>query len=339
MNLLWSQLKKTARVQAWWSSKFSPLLGTFYATICYVESPILPLIPRLLLLLSSLVVGATYVSVINDWTDLADDLAGGKRNHLADKPAAFPVLVLVGCLLLGLGMGIYLWQLSILSGLLYLGSWVVFSAYSLPPLRLKRRGLAGVLADASGSYFFPQLLAVSLVPTWTGRPLPVWWYILVGVWAFACGVRNILYHQLGDAEADEQAKVNTWVRVRGMKFTQQVGQLVAFPIELIGLALLLGLSKQWWPLIMLATYIGLEAFKGRLWQKHALVLDPNARLLLAEYYEVFYPLGFLLVLLTRQLGAWLVLGGHVLFFAQPFWQACRYLGLAFFLSGRKLVRR
>lgn len=338
-ELLRARLAETSRIQAWWSNKFAPVLGTFYATVCLVGGPVVALLPRLLLLLLALVVGATYVSVLNDWTDLADDLAAGKRNHFAGRSAAFPALVLGSCLAAGLGLGLWLWHASPLCAGLYLGSWVAFSAYSLAPVRLKQRGLAGVLADASGSHFFPQLLAVATAGAWTGHAVPGYWLAAVGTWALGCGVRNILYHQLEDVAADAAAGVSTWVTQRGPGFTQRVGQWVAFPAEVLGLGALLLLSGQRWPGLLLLAYLALEGVKWRLWGQPARVLEPHARLLLNEYYEVFYPLGFLLVLMARQPAALLALGVQVLLFARCFWQVGHFGGVVAWQLAQKGLRR
>ncbi|RYU79426.1 UbiA family prenyltransferase [Hymenobacter persicinus] len=329
------KLAETARVQAWWSYKFSPVLATFYATVCYLGAPVWPLVPKLLLLLAALVVGATYVSVINDWTDQEDDRLAGKHNRVAGKSKALPATILVFCLVAGLGMGYYFWQWSPTSTWLYLGAWVAFSLYSLPPFRFKKRGLVGVLADASGSHFFPQMLTVSLASAWVGHALPGLWYGAVGAWALACGLRNILMHQLDDAQADEEAGVNTWVRICGPRLAQRLGQMVIFPVEVLGFAGLLVLSRQVWPVALLGVYLALEGFKWRLWGNRAMILEPQARMLLNNYYEVFYPLAFLLVLSFRHPVDSLVLGLHVLLFAGCFWETTRQLVWAASLTVRK----
>ncbi|TGE25351.1 hypothetical protein E5K00_09235 [Hymenobacter aquaticus] len=333
------QLAEIARVQDWWSCKFSPVLATFYASACLAGVTVWPLLPKLLLLLLSLTVGATYVSVINDWTDQADDQAGGKYNRVANKPTVFPMALLVLCLGTGLVLGVYFWHTSPLSGMLYLGSWVAFSCYSLPPIRLKKRGLAGVLSDASGSHLFPQLLTVSLVSAWTSHPLPGLWYAAVGVWALACGIRNILLHQLDDVEADAQAGVSTWVSLRGTRFAQRFGQYVVFPIEVLAFGTMLVLSQQIWPVLLLGVYAAMEAFKWRLWSSPPRVLQPNSRILLGEYYEVFYPLAFVLVLSLRHpIDGW-VLALHLLLFGLRFWQTVYLFGWAGSLVVRKVMSR
>ncbi|MCB2377812.1 UbiA family prenyltransferase [Hymenobacter sp. BT635] len=333
------QLAEIARVQDWWSCKFSPVLATFYASACLTGLPVWPLLPQLLLLLLGLTVGATYVSVINDWTDQADDHAGGKYNRLANKSRAFPTILLLLCLGTGLVLGIYFWRCSPLSGLLYLGSWVAFSCYSLPPIRLKKRGLAGVLSDAAGSHFFPQLLTVSLVAAWTDQTLPTLWYAAVGVWALACGLRNILLHQLDDVEADAQAGVTTWVTLRGARFAQRFGQFVVFPVEVLAFGSMLVISQQLWPVLLLLVYAGLEVFKWRLWSSPPMVLQPNSRIMLGEYYEVFYPLAFVLALSARHpIDGW-VLALHLLLFGLRFWQTLRLVGWAGSLVVRKILSR
>lgn len=336
---LGSKLVQITRVHSWWSYKFSPVLATFYATACFAHAPVWPLVPRLLLLLGALVVGAIYVSVINDWTDLDDDRLGGKYNHMADRSKVFPALLILGCLLAGLGMGVYFWHWNPVSSLLYLGSWVAFSLYSLPPIRVKNRGLLGVLADASGSHLFPQLLTASLAAAWTGYTLPILWYVALGTWAWACGIRNILLHQLDDVEADAKAGVYTWVRVRGPQFTRRIGQAVIFPVEVVSFSLLLVLNQQLWPALFLLPYLLLEGFKWRLWGNRAQVLEPGARVLLNEYYEVFYPLGLLLVLSSQHTSDLLVLGLHLLLFGRCFWQTAKYLGWAGALTARKTLDR
>ncbi|RZK63076.1 MAG: hypothetical protein EOO59_00765 [Hymenobacter sp.] len=313
----------TARVGDWWLYKFSPILATFYATVGLAGGPLLPLLGRLLVLLLSLVVGAVYVSIVNDWTDRADDAAGGKANRLAGRSPRFIGLALGSCLLAGGGFGWYFWQLDQLSALLYLGAWVVYSLYSLPPARLKGRGLAGVLADAAGAHFFPLLLTVALAGRWTGQAVPAAWWAAMGAWALAGGIRNILWHQLADADADAQAGVGTFVRRRGQRLAQRLGQALAFPVEIgaFGMVLLL-LSQPAWAVAMLGLYGGLEWCRWRIWGYRPAVLAPDSRLVLNDYYQFFFPLALLLGQARRYPADGLVLVLH----AGLFWPSVQQLG-------------
>jgi hypothetical protein len=309
----------TARVGDWWFYKFSPILATFYATAALASGSLLPLLGRLLVLLLSLVVGAVYVSMVNDWTDLADDAAGGKANRLAGRSLRFIGLALGGCLVLGAGFGWYFWQLDRLSALLYLGSWVAYSLYSLPPARLKVRGLAGVLADAAGAHFFPLLLTVALASRWTGQAVAPAWWAAIGAWALASGIRNILWHQLADAEADDQAGVDTFVRRRGVRLAQRLGQWLAFPVEIgsFGMVLLLlGPGQLAWAVLLLGLYAGLEWCRWRIWGYRPAVLAPDSRLVLNDYYQFFFPLALLLAQALRYPADALVLVLHGVLFGR-----------------------
>jgi hypothetical protein len=313
----------TARVGDWWFYKFSPILATFYATAGLAGGPLLPLLGRLLVLLLSLVVGAVYVSIVNDWTDLADDAAGGKTNRLAGRSPRFIGLALGSCLLAGGGFGWYFWQFDRLSALLYLGSWVAYSLYSLPPARLKVCGLAGVLADAAGAHFFPLLLTVALASRWTSQAVPPAWWAAIGAWALASGIRNILWHQLADADADAQAGVDTFVRRRGVRLAQRLGQVVAFPVEVgaFGMVLLL-LSQPLWAVALLGLYAGLEWCRWRIWGYRPAVLAPDSRLVLNDYYQFFFPLSLLLTQALRYPADGLVLVLHT----GLFWPSVQQLG-------------
>lgn len=327
-----------ARASEWWAYKFAPILATAYATATLAGVSLWPRLPQVLALLLALTVGASYVSLINDWTDRADDAAAGKPNRLAQTPGGVVALLLVLSLGAGLGCGWYFWQLRPLAGLLYLGAWVAYSLYSLPPFRLKERGLLGVLADAAGAHFFPQLLTTMLVSEWAGQPVSGLWLLAVSGWALGCGVRNILWHQLGDAAHDVQAGVMTFVTRQGRAAARWLAHWLAFPLEIMGFGLLLGLSQQVLPVLLLLLYAGLEWFRQRVWHTRLVIAEPvpNHRILLNEYYEVFYPLAFLAIQVSRYPADGLVLTLHLLLFGRHYWRSAQALGQAAVIIGRKI---
>lgn len=310
------RLAAVARVTEWWGYKFAPILATCFATALLGPHSIWEISGRLLLLLLALTMAATYVSLLNDWTDRADDKAAGKANRLAQASAGRFATLLGVCLAAGAGFMVYFWYVGQAVCLLYLGTWVVYTLYSLPPFRLKGRGLAGVLADAAGAHLFPQLLATALVICWTRQPWPLLWLATVGVWALTSGLRNIIWHQLSDAANDAQVGLRTFVTRHGAGRARWVAEWLLFPLEILTLLTLLLLGGHLAPAMALGLYGGLVLVRGLGWKQTLVIAQPgpNQHILLNEYYEVFYPLALLLTACSYRPVDGLALAGFVVLF-------------------------
>lgn len=324
------RLAAVARVTEWWGYKFAPILATCFATALLADYSLWALSGRLLLLLLALTVAATYVSLLNDWTDRADDHAAGKANRLAQVSAGRFALLLGGCLAAGSGLAAYFWWVGHEASLLYLGTWGAYTLYSLPPVRLKGRGLAGVLADAAGAHLFPQLLAMTLVGKWTQHPLPTLWMVAVATWALASGVRNIIWHQLSDAANDAQAGIRTFVTGRGAAAARRTAEWLAFPLEVLALFTLLALGGRTAPVVALGLYGGLLLVRRLHWKMTLVIAQPgpHPHIVLNEFYEVFYPLALLLAACRLHPADGLALGGFVGLFAYSIWPTVQTLGNA-----------
>ncbi|WP_305010583.1 UbiA family prenyltransferase [Hymenobacter mellowenesis] len=332
-------LLRMARASEWWAFKFAPILATAYATAAFAQVPLWPLLPRLLLLLLALTVGATYVSVLNDWTDRADDHAAGKPNRLAGQSPRVVAAMLAGCAAAGLWAGIYFWQVSPMSAGLYLGAWVAYSLYSLPPVRLKVRGGWGLLADMAGAHLFPQLLTAALVSQWAGAAALGWWLAAVGAWAVGCGLRNILWHQLGDAANDARAGVGTFVVRHGEPAGRRLA-VAALVLEAVGLGLLLYLGRQPLAYLALVLYGSITYLRARVWQQPVVIAQSRAgqHLLLNDYYEVYYPLALLLGQAWHHPADAGVLALHIGLFGLHSWHRLRLWGAALAVLGGKMQR-
>ncbi|HWW42405.1 hypothetical protein, partial [Pedobacter sp.] len=81
------EIKKIIRSADWWEYKLPPLLAIGYATALKTPEPFLSLMPHLLFILFSIIIGAIYVSIINDITDIEIDQASGKKNKMANMPS------------------------------------------------------------------------------------------------------------------------------------------------------------------------------------------------------------------------------------------------------------
>ncbi|MCA1616426.1 MAG: UbiA family prenyltransferase [Acidobacteria bacterium] len=310
-----SHISQTIRAFDWWEHKLSPTFATVYATAFLLNLSLVSLWPLYLLALAALVPGAAYVSVINDLTDMEDDLASGKENRLAGKSRAFVAAALACCLLPGAAVAFY-WRNDPLLLPLYLAAWAAFSLYSIPPFRLKSRGVLGVLADASGAHLFPTLLVVSLVFRRGGAPVDTVWFAAVALWSLCFGLRGILWHQLTDLENDEKTGVRTFVRGRTIAQLRGVGNFVIFPVELAAFAVMLWRAGSRLAFAFLCLYALVEWSRKWMWRMNLVVVAPRPRysLLMLEYYEVFYPLAFLLASSARRAEDALLIAAHLLLF-------------------------
>jgi hypothetical protein len=291
----WLEVPRIARAVEWWEFKLSPILATAYATAFLLKVRVTSLWPQLLLLLVALAACATYVSLINDLTDLKEDLASGKANRLAGKSRTFVAAAFACCILPGVAAALF-WRGEPLLLSLYSASWVAFTLYSLPPFRLKGRGALGLLADASGAHLFPSLLAAALVYRAQAGAAGALWFAAVGVWALSYGVRGILWHQLGDLRNDEKVGLSTFARRHTMTSLRGLGNFVVFPAEVAAFCFVLRQAGSPLAFALLVYYALLTFLRKRLWGVGLVVVTPRARAYIAmqEYYEVFFPLAFLL---------------------------------------------
>jgi 4-hydroxybenzoate polyprenyltransferase len=303
------------RGDCWWEHKLSPILATVYATAALSRIPFPSLWPVVALALPALIVCASYVSVLNDLTDAKDDQASGKSGRWPGGTRVYPALLLAGCMAAG-GAFLIVWRKDALLFYAYLLPWLAFTLYSAPPFRLKVRGIWGVLADASGAHLFPTLFAVVLVYHWSRGEATTQWTILIALWAFAAGVRGILWHQLEDAVNDRKIGLHTFVCLHGTKTAERLG-LLAFLLEFAAFLIMLWLTRNALTLLFLILY-GLFAFvRRRLLGIGLTVIKPAraSRMAMAEYYIVLYPLAYLLTASLQHPSAlWLVLFHGILFF-------------------------
>ncbi|ACU04224.1 UbiA family prenyltransferase [Pedobacter heparinus] len=332
---------KVIRSAEWWAHKLPPLLAIGYATVLMSAVPLYRVSLWLVFLLASLVVGAIYVSVINDITDLEEDLASGKPNRIQQIPEKLRWTIPVACIFFGTIFGYFLYP-DLLSCLLYLLSWIVFSLYSIRPVRLKNRGILGVFADGCGSHLFPSLLMVSSVSYITHQEMNWVWFASVGVWAFCYGLRGILWHQFADRVNDIKVNLNTYAsKIEPQDFKKQ--SMLLITLELIALSILLTQLALLAPYIALLLYLVLlylryTAYKNQI----VLIIKPNSgpfQILMADYYQMFFPISLLVFASITDNLNFIALIVHMLLFPYLIWLAiydyARIIGIKILQLTRK----
>jgi 4-hydroxybenzoate polyprenyltransferase len=304
------------RADCWWEHKLSPILATIYATATLSRIPFQSLWPVVALALLSLVVCASYVSVLNDLTDAEEDRASGKPSRWPGESRVYPRLLLAACVAAGGGF-LIVWRKNMLLFCAYLLCWLAFTLYSAPPFRLKVRGIWGVLADASGAHLFPTLFAVLLVYHCNRTQASAAWTILIALWSFAAGVRGILWHQVEDAVNDRKIGLRTFACLHGTKAAERLGVL-AFLLEFAAFSLMLWLARNPLASLFLVLYGLFALVRWRLLGIGLTVINPGqaSRMAMAEYYIVLYPLAYLLTASWQQPSALLLLLFHGALFSR-----------------------
>ncbi|MEN9470523.1 MAG: hypothetical protein RL630_2256 [Verrucomicrobiota bacterium] len=300
------------RSGTWWEFKTPIFLGIAYLSACAGGVPLESLWPQQLKILIALVPLASFVCVLNDITDQRDDQRAGKANTMAGKSLLFQALWLAACLVSGACAVWFCFEADTQALWIYLANWLVFTLYSVPPVRLKKRGALGVLADASGGQCLPSIWAALLV-----APKASFGFLAaLGIWAFALGLRSIIFHQAGDIESDRKSGVPTLAVRFGLGRLAWLIRLAIFPFEMFGFAVLLWFSGSPFVLPFLAIY---GFFQFALWRwlrvKPVLVI-PSAvcRMFFLKYYQLWLPLGMILTLALQYPLALLLLPFHAIFF-------------------------
>jgi hypothetical protein len=317
---------KTIRASEWWGYKVAPLLAIGYATAMDAGKSLLEAGPYLLYVLLALALGAAYVSVINDITDMEEDLAIGKKNRMAGVPPSrrwiFPVLALVAG-----AVYIATFYPHILIMALAVMPWIAFSCYSIPPLRLKKRGILGALADAAGAHVFTSLFIVASMSYYMGREIDWVWFSSVGVWSLCYGLRGILWHMFFDRDNDLASGTPTFAtQTDPGKFRSREWMILV--AEMIALVVMLWRIERPLPVAFLVFYLLFaSAMHRKLGFRIVIILMPPGfpypyLIFLADFYQVFFPIALLLRGALAFRYDWIVLLIHVVLF---YWSIRRLL--------------
>lgn len=311
------------RSAEWWAHKLPPLLAIAYATVLMSPVPLYRVALWAIFLLSSLVVGAIYVSVINDITDLEEDIASGKSNRVQQIPKQYRWIIPGICVLLGFVFGYFLYP-DILSCFLYLLSWIVFSLYSIKPVRLKNRGIWGVLADGCGSHVFTSLLMVASMSYMTNQQIDWVWFSAVGIWALTYGLRGILWHQFSDRENDLKVNLNTYASKINPDEFKNKSKLLIYT-ELTALAVMLYKIDLLIAIIGLMIYLLLIFLRYKINKTQIIIIlksnDQPFQILMADYYQMLFPLSLLVAASYMDYLNISVLAVHIFLFPYVLWLA------------------
>jgi 4-hydroxybenzoate polyprenyltransferase len=193
----------------WWAHKIPPLLLVVYVELIRRHASAGASAAAICVLLFCVSCVAAYGHVVNDWCDIADDQRAGKPNAMRELGVAHRAALSLGLIVAGFAVLTPFpnaWPARIVLAVNYL--WPTL--YSVPGVRLKERGILGVLSDAAGSHVTPTLFAFTAVSLFVPAAANVAVLTALLLWATALGIKGILYHQIADRANDEMAGVATF---------------------------------------------------------------------------------------------------------------------------------
>jgi 4-hydroxybenzoate polyprenyltransferase len=217
--------------------------------------------------------GTAYGYLVNDLADRELDRRAGKPNAFHQSSRGQIVAVMTGIVLLMTLLGI---PFARHPGFILLwGAWILATTvYSLPPLRLKERGVWGLATTIIAQQTLPAAMALAAL----GAPL--WWSaLLLLLYITLRGICSDVGHQMRDRARDRSAGARTFAVIRGPR---AIARLYGLSLELEALvfgAVLVALAmtlprmnitdrrlSPLWPLLVLYLPLLVVTF-GRAWRR------------------------------------------------------------------------
>lgn len=101
--------------------------------------------------------------------------------------------------------------------------FLLLCLYSVPGIRLKEKGLLGLLTDALYAHGIPAIILLSILNEYATIPMNLW--ISFSSFTFLLGMRDITIHQLTDIENDIQSNTQTFVVKNHQSVINQINKL------------------------------------------------------------------------------------------------------------------
>lgn len=301
---------KLFRAEDWWIGKASMLMG-----MVYMLSAIFGITFRSFALwgvasMATIIGFAALGYLINDYFDQEKDRLVGKKNFLLGKSGGIKFVCFLVAVLLLAGPWYYLpWDRFTLS--LMAAQILAYLIYSIPPVRLKERGMAGIVVDALYAHAIPAMMATYTYLLISGFPFfDLTLFLLLFFWQFVAGVRNVLMHQQNDMESDALSGTTSYLTGRSLS---ESGLLFIKALELFLLTALL----VYYTMGCLVSLIPLTAV--------ALSLIVCIRMTASNGYRIYYPnivydqwlpYAFILVLATQDARFLILLPVHGFLFSR-----------------------
>ncbi|MEH2236059.1 tetratricopeptide repeat protein [Nostoc sp.] len=316
---LFSSFSKIIRGGDWWLYKLPPLLAIAYAEILLMNFPVIQLILTVLALLFSISSVAAYGHIVNDIFDIEVDQRVGKNNSMAQFSSWQRLLLCILFAVTGFVLPT-LMNFGTLAIILLGINYLLPTLYSAPPLRLKEKGIWGIISDAAGAHAIPTLFVATTFLHLSASPQPqsIILTIAATAWSFCAGIRGIILHQLWDRENDLKSDVKTLVTKLNVEKVRFWISYIIFPTEILLLSLLVLVISRFAPILLLffILYLLSKTINIKLGLANAFDTAPirKVNIPLHDFNEVWLPLALITLLSIREPFFFILLLLHIILF-------------------------
>lgn len=285
-------LARSIRWQDWGHSKIPPFFAVGFAFLIATEPPARLGLARFTCWILFCALHLAFGYALNDYCDRAADDRAGKPSTMGRLSLQAAASRLALLLVLGLAAASP-FLTDPLAALSVAGTLCLGASYSMRPLRLKERGMLGLLASALAQRSLPLLVGAVLFASYG---LDTWLLFLLFT---LVGLRWILLHQIIDAPRDQHSQVTTFVTAVGKQPSLRLLKYGIFPAELLlftGWLLTVSRSapEVWLIPLFYALYLRLLGARWRsTWPSHSWIAYWNHPL--ADFYELIWPLFMALI--------------------------------------------
>lgn len=324
--------KELFRYKDWWSYMFPYLFGMGYILILYFRIP--PKQAYQFIAAFSLLIPTTiaFGYLLNDLTDKRDDAVAEKPNSL-NSISLWETIILLICLLAVMVLSWHFLPRSLQNITIFLIQIFLLSIYSIPPLRLKKYPVTGMLIDSLYNSVIPFLILSStalLISSHIPEKSLYGGYMAV-LWAFCKGLRGILSHQVSDRINDKKAGIKSFAVKYGSAKTLSLIRYLLVSEWIFLLLLIIHLSGNGFPWLWICPVLFgfyLFFFLKRwylLYTTENLSDKLNSTLIFNDFYEEWVPFVAIIYLVIDDLRFVLLIPVHVFLFQNTLKKTIRNL--------------
>ena len=314
------QLKKLLRLSHWWNYKVPSMLCFVYFFIGVNNISLKISLLHFFLFLLWIIGTGSLGYVLNDIADIKSDRLAGKTNYISSLSFTGRILLILFLIIIALIPWFYL-PLNIPLVFLISGEYILFILYSFRPFRLKESLFGGIVADALYGHVIIVLIS-AMTFNQMGSPgnISYVFFIILFLWQFIKGVRNILLHQIDDIKNDKRSSITTFVVKYRPIATINLINRVILPLELMVFTIILGYMSLYlkYFYVTFIIFLVFTCFKFSMWKVFSIPLRHfklKFLYFINDFYEEWMPVIVLLYLAVISPVYSVLVVMHFLFFS------------------------